>query len=236
MPRIGCQELATLDVTKIGAVIIRGNALPFATADGQPLQPALDRYLDSGGMLIFQGVTMLSNHDNPRNQMGGDGGVIEWYDQTNSDWYPVNPRTGKRELKPCRSGTIYWGEGNYFSGWDIERGAFGFQVSGQGIQLAKNSPLPPTVENRNAQVVAAFTDFAVSSPWYFQPLATTHTIFNFLIPAKGENFPCAVRLVNRKTHGEIILIAKGAEPYINLANLIKAGFVRESAALTPTLK
>jgi len=236
LPHIGCQELATLDVGKVGAVIIRGNALPFATADGQPLQAALDRYLTSGGMLIFEGVTMLSNQGNSQNQLGGNGGVIEWYGRTNNDWYPVNPRTGKRETEAHRSGTIYWGEGNYFGGWDIERGAFGFQVSGQGIQLAKDSPLPSGVENSTAPVAAAFTDFAVSSPWYFQPLATTRTTFNFLIPTKGENFPCAVRLVNRETHGEIIIIAKGAESYIDLASLIKAGFVSESAAFTSTLR
>jgi len=225
---VSCQELATLDVAKIGAVIIRGNALPFATADGQSIQAALARYLANGGMLIFQGATMLSNQGDPHNQLGGNGGVIEWYGQTNSNWYPVNPRTGKRETEARRSGTTYWGEGNYFGGWDIERGAFGFQIGGQGIQLAKDSPLPSAIENSEAQVAAAFTDFAVSSPWYFQPLATTHTAFNFLIPRKGENLPCAVRLVNRETHGEIILIAKGAEPYVDLANLIKAGFVKET--------
>jgi hypothetical protein len=226
-PRIGCQELATLDSAKTGAVIIRGNALPFATADGQSIQAALDRYLASGGMLIFQGVTMLSNQGDSHNQLGGNGGVIEWYGQTHGDWYPVNPRTGEREKKSRRDGTIYWGDGNYFGGWDIERGAFGFQIDGKGIQLAKDSPLPPAVENDSAPVVAAFTDFAVSSPWYFQPLATTHTTFNFLIPSKGENLPCAVRLVNRETHGEILLIAKGAESSIDLASLLKAGFLRK---------
>jgi hypothetical protein len=222
LSRVNCQALATLDASQIGAVIIRGNALPFATADGQPLQAALDRYLASGGMLIFQGVTMLSNQGDSRNQLGGNGGVIEWYGQSNSGWYPVNPRTGKRETASRRSGTIYWGEGNYFGGWDIERGAFGFKVDGQGIQLAAGSPLPRSVETPDAHVEAVFTDFAVSSPWYFQPLATTHTAFNFLIPAKGENFPCAVRLVNRETHGEIILIAKGAESQIDLSSLLIA--------------
>jgi hypothetical protein len=224
-PRIGCAELATLDPAKTGAVIIRGNALPFTTTDGQSVQAALDRYLAGGGMLIFRGAAMRSNQGDPRRQLGGDGGLIEWYGQTNGDWFPVHPRTGQREPAPRRDGTIYWGEGNYFGGWDLERGAFGFQVDGHGIQLAKDSPLPSTVENNGAPVAAAFTDFAVSSPWYFQPLATTHTAFNFLNPAKGENLPCAVRLVNRETHGEIILIGKGAEPYIDLANLIKAGFV-----------
>ena len=222
LARISCQELAALDASRIGAVIIRGNALPFATADGQPLQAALDRYLASGGMLIFQGATMLSNQGDARKQLGGDGGVIEWYAQTNSDWHPVHPRTGKREPKPRRDGTVYWGNGRYFGGWDIERGAFGFKVAGKGVQLAAGSPLPRRVENSTAQVEAAFTDFAVSSPWYFQPLATTHTTFNFLIPAKGENFPCAVRLVNRETHGEIILIAKGAESQIDLSSLLSA--------------
>jgi hypothetical protein len=223
-PRVSCQDLAALDAAKVGAVIIRGNALPFATANGQLLQPALDRYLASGGMLIFQGVTMLSNQGDARQQLGGDGGVIEWYKQAGGDWYPVHPRTSERENKPRRDGTVYWGDGHYFGGWDAVRGAFGFQVNGRGIALAGGSPLPRTVENGGAHVEAAFTDFAVSSPWYFQPLATTHTTFNFLLPVKGEDFPCAVRLVNRETHGEIILIAKGAEAEIDLANLLKPGF------------
>lgn len=222
LSRVSCQKLAALDASEIGAVIIRGNALPFATADGQPLQAALDRYLAGGGMLIFQGVTMLSNQGDARQQLGGDGGVIEWYKQTNSDWYPVHPRTGERVPKPRRDGTIYWGDGRYFGGWDTERGAFGFKVDGQGVQLATGSPLPRGGENSEAHVEAAFTDFAVNSPWYFQPLATTHTTFNFLLPAKGENLPCAVRLVNRETHGEIILIAKGAESQIDLSSLLTA--------------
>ncbi len=95
-------------------------------------------------------------------------------------------------------------------------------MDGHGIQLAKDSPLPGTVENPAVKVTAAFTDFAVSSPWYFQPLATTHTAFNFLLPAEGENFPCVVRLVNRETHGEIVLIAKGAESSVDLAGLLRA--------------
>jgi len=222
LARVSCQKLATLDASEIGAVIIRGNALPFATANGQPLQAALGRYLAGGGRLIFQGVTMRSNQGDARPQQGEDGGVIEWFNQTNSEWYPVHPRTGQREQKPRRDGIVYWGDGHYFGGWDIERGAFGFKVNGQGVQLAAGSPLPRRVENSEAQVEAAFTDFAVSSPWYFQSLATTHTTFNFLIPAKGEDFPCAVRLVNRETHGEIILIAKGAESQIDLAGLLTA--------------
>jgi hypothetical protein len=222
-PRIGCQELAALDPACTGAVIIRGNALPFGTTNGQPIQAALDRYLAGGGMLIFQGAAMRSNQGDPRRQLGGDAGVIEWYGPTNGDWAPVDARTGQREPAPKRDGTIYWGEGNYFNGWDIERGAFGFQVNGHGIQPAKDSPQPLIRPDSEAHVAAAFSDFAVSSPWYFQPLATTHTAFNFLNPAKGEELPCAVRLVNRETHGEIILIGKGAEPYVDLGNLLKAG-------------
>jgi len=230
LPCIGAQELATLDAAKIGAVIIRGNALPFVTSNGQRLQAALDRYLAHGGMLIFQGATMRSNQNDARRQLGGDGGVIEWYGQTNGVWFPVHPRTGRRESAPRRDGTVYWGPGRYFGGWDAERGAFGFQVAGQGIQLAADSPLPRAVEQAGVPVAAVFTDFAVSSPWYFQPLATTHTAFNFLIPAQGENLPCAVRLVNRETKGEIILIAEGAEAQINLENLIQAGLVSEPPA------
>jgi hypothetical protein len=232
LPRVGCQELATLDPAKTGAVIIRGNALPFATTNGQPIQAALDRYLAGGGMLIFQGATMRSNQGDARQQLGGDGGVIEWYGQADGEWQPVHPRTGQPEKAPRRDGTVYWGPGHYFGGWDAGCGAFGFQVAGQGIQLAAGSPLPQTVEADSVPVTAAFTDFAVSSPWYLQVLATTHTAFNFLIPAQGENLPCAVRLVNRETHGEILLIAKGAESSIDLASLIQAGFLTKSPTST----
>ena len=232
-PRIGCEELATLDPARIGAVIIRGNALPFATTNGQPIQAALDRYLAGGGMLIFQGASMRSNRGDARQQLGGEGGVIEWYGQSGGVWHPVNPRTGEREKAPRRDGTVYWGDGHYFGGWDAGRGAFGFSVEGQGIQLAAGWPLPHSVEVGDASVKAAFTDFPVSSPWYFQPLATTHTAFNFLLPAQGENLPCAVRLVNRETHGEILLIAKGAESSIDLPSLLKAGFLAKTASSTP---
>jgi len=94
--------------------------------------------------------------------------------------------------------------------------------TGKKVAVIGSGPAGLSAAAWAAKVAAAFTDFAVSSPWYFQPLATTHTAFNFLIPVKGENFPCAVRLVNRETHGEIILIAKGAESQIDLPSLLAA--------------
>jgi hypothetical protein len=226
LPRIGCRDLATLDAARTGAVIVPGNALPFTTADGQSIQAALDRYLSQGGMLVFLGATMHANQGDPRLMLGGEGGVAEWYGQAQGTWVPVHPRTGAREKAPRRDGTVYWEDGSYFGGWDAERGAFGFQVEGKGIRLAGPSPSSPSTEDATASVAAAFTDFAVSSPWYFQPLATTHTAFNFLVPVKGEDLPCAVRLVNRETRGEILLIAKGAETRLDLASLLKAGVVR----------
>jgi hypothetical protein len=226
-PRISCQDLATLDPAQTGAVIIRGNALPFTTTNGQPVQAALEHYLASGGMLIFEGATMKSNQGDARSEIGEHGGVIEWYGRAGNGWSPVDPRTGESQKEPRRDGTVYWGPGHYFGGWDVERGAFGFQVAGTGIQLAAGSPLPRSLAHPQAPVAAAFTDFAVSSPWYFQSLATTHTAFNFLIPARGEDLPCAVRLVNRETHGEILLIARGAETAIDPVCLLKAGFLRK---------
>ena len=156
----------------------------------------------------------------PAGLLGSASGVIEWYAHQDQGWQPVHPRTGKPEAGPKRDGTVYWGAGDFFGGWDAGRGVFGFAADGRGLSVLAGSPLERASESADAKVKAVFTDFAVSSPWYFQPLATTHTEYNFLMPAHGEDMPCAVRLVNRDTRGEIILIGQGAESHIDLASLI----------------
>lgn len=221
LPRIGWNDLVNIDASKTSALVIAGNALPFFTPDGKLIQNVLDRFLAKGGLLIFQGATMR-----PNGGMGNEGGVIEWYAHSDNAWRPVHPRTGAPEPVPKRDGVVYSGNGHYFGGWDAGWGAFGFHVDGRGFSVPSGSPLLCKNESADAPIEAAFTDFAVSSPWYFQPLATTHTTYNFLFPAKGENLSCAARLVNRDTHGEIILIAKGAEPFIDLASLLSPSTTR----------
>jgi len=64
------------------------------------------------------------------------------------------------------------------------------------------------------QVHEAFTDFATSLPWRFEPLAFTTTQRHLLVPDRGERYPCAARLVNGSTGGEIVLLP---------ASLVRAG-------------
>ena len=220
LPRIHWKGLAAIDGSNVRALVVPGNALPFSTPDGKPVQDVLDRFLNQGGMVVFLGATMQPNWGDHYHQLGCEGGVIEWYGHGAAGWHPVHPRTGAPEPAPKRDGTVYWGEGRYFGGWDAGRGAFGFRAQGRGVTPAAGSPLPLNNGSADARVQAVFSDFAVSSPWYFQTLATTRTAYDFLIPAQGEALPCAVRLVNRDTRGEIILIAKGAEPFIDLASLL----------------
>ena len=52
----------------------------------------------------------------------------------------------------------------------------------------------------------AFTDFAISKPWLFQPLAWTRAHRKLLYPDHGERYPIAARIVNTQTGGEFILI------------------------------
>jgi hypothetical protein len=72
---------------------------------------------------------------------------------------------------------------------------------GRGIRgpLERLTPLPVATRE-------AFTDFAISKPWLFQPLAWTRTHRKLLYPDHGERYPIAARIVNTKTGGEFILI------------------------------
>jgi hypothetical protein len=65
--------------------------------------------------------------------------------------------------------------------------------------VEKITPLPVATRE-------AFTDFAISKPWLFQPLAWTRTHRKLLYPDHGERYPIAARIVNTKTGGEFILI------------------------------
>ncbi len=355
---VGAEELLTLDAGKVGALVVAGNALPRWTKSGADLQPALGRFLDSGGAIVFYGATM---HD--RQRMGEHGGVIDWYayrpridyspiasswkfrlspdggevEQANEhglrngwqtpgvsdaewttlevpktwqdhppaqwqgwewfrtrvplpahaagkpvtftlgrvnhrDWtyingvlvgsqngehefrsYRVSPgdaaygtlkfgadnliavqvfyqneagglhadtptigieqaerawtaldaRSGASRQHPERHGVVSWGPGNFFNSWETSHGAFGFRIDGQGVEFTGVLAGLPDLSTSTHE---AFTDFAISKPWMFQPLAYTRTKRKLLIPDHGEKYPVVARIVNTKTRGEFILI------------------------------
>lgn len=231
LARIGWAGLSGIDAGEANALVVRGNTLPYATPEGKPLRDVLDRFLNRGGQIVFLGAAMRPNNtrnrsNDPAGLLGSEGGVIEWYGRQEQRWVPVHPRTGHPETAPKRDGTVYWGNGDYFGGWDAARGAFGFAAKGRGVRVPADSPLARTCERVDAEVAAVFTDFAVSSPWYFQTLATTHTEYNYLLPARGEDLPCVVRLTNRDTHGEIVLVGRGAESRGCLASLLRPAGAR----------
>ncbi len=355
--RVSIDELLTLDTTNIGALIVAGNSLPRKTQQGIDVQPALARFLERGGAIVFYGATMQE-----RGAMGETGGVIDWYEYrggfqfttlmdwkfrpSNDDtrvkrenergmingwfksevsdsswehikvpqpwedhlgsqydgwgwyrthfnlpaqsrgktlvldlgriddedwtfvngvlagtqggwqsyrryfvkpddaayaslnfggdnviavqvfdggggggmfadtarlgvetdellWRPINPFNNMTGEKPVRFGTISWGKGDFFNSWETSRGAFGFKVDGKGVDFTGLlSGIPPL----NVPVQEAFTDFAISKPWIFQPLAFTTTQRKLLIPDNGERYPCMARIANLKTGGAFILI------------------------------
>lgn len=73
--KISTEELFALDTMKIDALIVAGNALPRKSKKGIDLQPALTKFLDRGGAIVFYGATM-----GERGAMGETGGVIDWYE------------------------------------------------------------------------------------------------------------------------------------------------------------
>ncbi|MDP3148974.1 MAG: hypothetical protein Q8N83_07575 [Ignavibacteria bacterium] len=141
---------------------------------------------------------------------GGGGGGL-YIDSTKIgigtnlySWVHVEARTGKTLAAPQRSGVVSWGPGgDFFNSWETSRGAFGFKINGSGIDFA--GPLSG-ISSLNENVQEAFTDFAISKPLLFQPLAFTTTKRNLLIPDNGERYPCMARIVNTETGGEVILI------------------------------
>jgi hypothetical protein len=92
---------------------------------------------------------------------------------------------------------VSWGSGSFFNSGETSRGAFGFRIEGEGVEFVG------PVATREA-----FTDFAISKPWLFQPLAWSRPHRKLLYPDHGERYPIAARIVNTKTGGEFILIPK----------------------------
>ncbi len=120
------------------------------------------------------------------------------------DWVAIDARSGMTVTEPERAGVISWGPGgDFFNSWETSRGVFGFRLEGKGVSF---EPLLSLPNNPDLAVSEVFTDFAVSKPWLFQPLAYTSTNRNLLIPDEGERYPCLARIVNTRTGGEFILI------------------------------
>lgn len=118
-------------------------------------------------------------------------------------WTPLDARSGESRENPQRHGVVSWGAGDFFNSWETSRGAFGFRIAGDGVEFAGPlAGIPPLA----AEAREAFTDFAISKPWLFQPLAWTRTHRGLLYPDHGERYPVAARIVNTRTDGEFILI------------------------------
>ncbi|MDD2806858.1 MAG: beta galactosidase jelly roll domain-containing protein, partial [Elusimicrobiales bacterium] len=143
---------------------------------------------------------------------GGGGGLYAdpvelGVDTGRRSWQAVSQTDGMTFAPPVRHGVVSWGPGNFFNSWETSRGAFGFRIEGRGVEFAGPlAGLPPL----DVPVREAFTDFAVSRPWRFQPLAYTETRRNLLVPDNGERYPCAARVLNTETGGEFVLIPASA--------------------------
>lgn len=119
-------------------------------------------------------------------------------------WSPIDPKNGEVADHPVRHGVVSWGPGGaFFNSWETSRGAFGFRIEGHGVTFS--GPLAG-LDTLDVDVREAFTDFAVSRPWCFEPLAFTETRRGWLVPDRGERYPCAARIVNTRTGGEMLLI------------------------------
>jgi hypothetical protein len=126
-------------------------------------------------------------------------------------WQPLDAKTDVVAAQPIRHGVVSWGPGQrFFDAWEVRRGAFGFLVDARGVEFASDGPLSGvTAAGLGALPVSeAFTDFAVSSPWRFQPYAFTETHRDWLLPRRGERYPCLARLVNTRTGGEFLLVPR----------------------------
>lgn len=220
--RVSAEQLAHLDARKLGALVVVGDALPIKTRDGVEVQAVLARYLDHGGAIVFYGASMEERVRHVTG-MGERGGVIDWYAPVDGGhWKPFDPRSGAIADRPVRLGVVSWGPGgDFFNSWETARGAFGFRVEGRGVAfagpLADLAPLAVDVHE-------VFTDFAATRPWVFEPLAYTQTRQRILHPDQGERYPCAARIVNLATGGEIILVpASIAQTGAGLTVLEKLG-------------
>jgi len=82
----------------------------------------------------------------------------------------------------------------------------------------------------------AFTDFAISKPWLFQPLAWTRTHRKLLYPDHGERHPIAARIVNTKTGGEFVLIPESiaqSPAGLEVLKRIQIDITSDSAGMRP---
>lgn len=139
---------------------------------------------------------------------GGTGGL--YIDSTKLgvetdqfSWMPIDAKTGITLSKPERFGVISWGAGDFFNSWETSRGCFGFKIDGQGIKFCDQLSDIPSIQT---DVQEALTDFAISKPLMFQPLAFTKTNKKLLIPDEGERYPCMARIINTESKGEFIII------------------------------
>lgn len=220
VPRIPASGIATLKSDQ--ALIISGNELPWTTPEGTSLIDLLDSFLERGGQIVFLGANMSNREAGKPEKMGSTGGLISWYAKEKDHWLPYDSLKRKTVKAPVRTGTTYWGGGPYFQGWDLHRGIFGFSADGHGVKPLAAALPKALPEHKDAPVKAVFTDFAVSSPWYFQPLILTHTSKNILLPELGEDLPCVARIVNLKTTGEFILVGEGVTEAIPAQLLLDA--------------
>ncbi len=141
---------------------------------------------------------------------GGGGGGL-YIDSTKLSietnhftWMPIDIKTGMTLFTPERFGVVSWGPGgDFFNSWETSRGAFGFKINGSGIEFTGHLS---EMSDITGNVQEAFTDFAISKPLLFQPLAFTTTQRKLLIPDNGEVFPCMARIINTITGGEFFLI------------------------------
>lgn len=136
---------------------------------------------------------------------------------TTKSWQPIDEDIpGIGLCLPKRKGVNYWGNEQFFNSWSTKNGLFGFEVKGKGIEFSKEGLLQE-IPAADIPVNSAYTDFAVFSPWYFQPLAYTQTGQDLLYPSQKERYPCIARIVNTETGGSFILIP----PSISNANIGK---------------
>lgn len=220
--RVSADQLLQIDARQTGALIVAGNALPLKTRSGGDVQAALTRYLDQGGAIVFFGATMQERIMHSSG-MGETGGVVDWYvPVAGQQWKPIDPRSGEVVARPLRLGVVSWGPGgDFFNSWETSRGAFGFRTDGRGVEFT--GPLAGLAA-LDSEVHEAFTDFAASKPWVFQPLAFTQTRRRILYPDLGERYPCVARIVNTQSGGEFILVAASvAQTGTGLAVLEKLG-------------
>jgi hypothetical protein len=148
-------------------------------------------------------------------------------------WTPLDAKTGESREYPERHGVVSWGPGSFFNSWETSRGAFGFTIEGEGVEfvgpVARITPLQVATRE-------AFTDFAISKPWLFQPLAWTRTHRKLLYPDHGERYPIAARIVNTKTGGEFVLIPESiaqSPAGLEVLKRIQIDVTSDSAGMRP---